>query len=115
MHDFQTLIANKAKLERRIPNFYWDELEEFRKVNPEIAIAVLTEEDPLNAIETAKQLKAVAINPYYKNLKPETVKQIQQNGFKVYPYTVNEVTDITKMEAMGVDGIFTNFPDRAQK
>ncbi len=97
-----------------ISSFYWDELEEFRKVDPEIAIAVLTEEDPLEAIETAKQLKATAINPYYKTLKPETVKQIQQNGFKVYPYTVNEVADITKMAEMGVDGIFTNFPDRAQ-
>jgi glycerophosphoryl diester phosphodiesterase len=67
-----------------ISSFYWDELSDFRALDKEIAIAVLTEENPLKAIPTAERLEAVAINPYYKTLEPETVKQIQQKGFKVY-------------------------------
>lgn len=97
-----------------ISSFKWDELRKMRELNPNIAIAVLTEEDPLNAIAVAKELNAVAINPYYKTLTPENVKQIQDEGFKVYTYTVNEAEDIANVTSLGVDGIFTNYPDRVQ-
>lgn len=97
-----------------ISSFNWDELREMRRINPEIAIAVLTEENPLEAIPVAKELNAVAINPWFKTLTGDQTKQIQKEGFKVYTYTVNEIDDIAKMREFGVDGIFTNYPDRAQ-
>ena len=97
-----------------ISSFNWDELREMRKLNPEIAIAVLTEdEDPTVAIPVAKELNAVAVNPWFKTLTADNVKKIQDEGFKVYTYTVNEVEDINKMKEYGVDGIFINYPERA--
>ena len=96
-----------------ISSFNWDELREMRSINPDIAIAVLTEENPLDAIPVAKELNAVAINPWFKTLTAAQTKQIQEAGFKVYTYTVNETEDIAKMREFGVDGIFTNYPDRA--
>lgn len=97
-----------------ISSFNWDELRKMRELNPDIAIAVLTEEDPLEAIAVAKELKAVAINPWYKTLNAENVQKIQEEGFKVFTYTVNEPEDIEQVTAFGVDGIFTDYPDRAQ-
>lgn len=97
-----------------ISSFNWDELREMRRINPDIAIAVLTEENPIDAIPVAKELNAIAINPWFKTLTAEQTKQIQEEGFKVYTYTVNEIDDIAKMREFGVDGIFTNYPDRAQ-
>ncbi len=97
-----------------ISSFKWEELREMRKLNPDIAIAVLTEEDPLEAISVAKELGAVAINPWYKTLTEQNIRKIQQEGFKVYTYTVNEADDIRKMIDYGVDGVFTNYPDRVQ-
>ena len=96
-----------------ISSFNWEELESMRSYNPEIAIAVLTEEDPIKAIPTAKKLGAVAINPFYKTLNAETVKALHDEGFKVYTWTVNEPEDIEAMRSFKVDGIFTNFPERA--
>jgi glycerophosphoryl diester phosphodiesterase len=96
-----------------ISSFNWQELESMRSYNPEIAIAVLTEDDPMKAIPTAKKLGAVAINPFFKNLNAETVKSLHDEGFKVYTWTVNEIEDIEKMRSFEVDGIFTNFPERA--
>lgn len=95
-----------------ISSFNWDELRKMRELNADIAIAVLTEEDPLKAIPTARELNAVAINPWYKSLTAETVSILHDAGFKVYTYTVNEPEDIDKVLSYGVDGIFTNFPDR---
>ncbi|GMN09895.1 glycerophosphodiester phosphodiesterase [Croceitalea sp. MTPC9] len=96
-----------------ISSFNWDELREMRSTNPDIAIAVLTEENPLEAIPIAKELNAIAVNPWYKTLTAENTKQIQDAGFKVFTYTVNEAEDIFQMRNFGVDGIFTNYPDRA--
>ncbi len=97
-----------------ISSFNWDELREMRKLNPEVAIAVLTEdEDPTKAIPVAKELKAIAVNPWFKTLTKENVKKIHENGFKVYTYTVNEPEDIQKMKEFRVDGIFINYPERA--
>lgn len=97
-----------------ISSFNWDELREMRQINPDVAIAVLTEdEDPTKAISVAKELNAVAINPWYKTVTKENIKAIQEEGFKVYTYTVNEPSDIEKMREFGVDGIFINYPERA--
>lgn len=97
-----------------ISSFNWDELRKMRQKNPAVAIAILTEDDdPTTAIETAKELNAIAINPWYKTLTKENVERIKNQGFKVYTYTVNEPADIAKMRDFGVDGIFINYPERA--
>ncbi|MEW2921211.1 glycerophosphodiester phosphodiesterase family protein [Muricauda sp. ANG21] len=96
-----------------ISSFIWDELREMRKINPDIKIAVLTEEDPLQAIEVAKELNAVAINPNYTTLTAENTAKIQDEGLKVYTWTVNKPEDIQRMKDFGVDGIITNYPERA--
>ncbi|MFD2791084.1 glycerophosphodiester phosphodiesterase family protein [Arenibacter sp. H213] len=95
-----------------ISSFKWEELKRMRALNPQIRIAILTDKDPLQAIAIGEELNALAINPYYKTLTLENVDKIQKEGFKVYPYTVNEVEDIKSMKQMGVDGIITNYPER---
>lgn len=98
-----------------ISSFNWDELKKLRELNPTVAIAVLTEDANMDeAIAMAKELNAVAVNPWYKTLTQEKIEQIQNEGFKVYTYTVNEPDDLQQMIGFGVDGIFTNYPDRIQ-
>lgn len=95
-----------------ISSFNWKELQDMRKLNKNIPIAVLTDGNPIEAIPVAKELGAVAINPHYKMLTEENIEEIKGEGFKIYTYTVNEPEDIEKIKDLGVDGIFTNFPER---
>lgn len=97
-----------------ISSFNWDELKEMRRINKEIAIAVLTEDEPADAIPMAKELNAVAINPYFKKLTAENTLAMKEAGFKIYTWTVNEPQDIVAMQKLGVDGIITNFPERVE-
>ena len=97
-----------------ISSFNWEELRTMRKLNDEVAIAVLTEENPIDAIPIAKELNAVAINPYFKNLDLEVANEIRDAGFKIYTWTGNEPADIDAMKRISVDGIITNFPERVQ-
>ena len=98
-----------------ISSFDWNELAIFFANNAEVPIAVLTEDDPLDAIPVAQQLKAVAINPDFKSLTAENVDKIHKQKLKIYPWTVNTEEDIQKMIDLGVDGIISDFPDRIQK
>ncbi|MFS4418623.1 glycerophosphodiester phosphodiesterase [Maribacter sp. 2307ULW6-5] len=95
-----------------ISSFRWDELEEMRRLNPKVRLAVLAEDDPLLALPTAIKLNAEAINPHHAQLNADNVAQIKEAGFKIYTWTVNEPKDIQRMKDLGVDGIITDYPDR---
>lgn len=98
-----------------ISSFKWDELEIFRKLDSSIDIAVLTEDNPIDAISFAESINAVSINPWFKNLTKSDVDVLKSKGFNVYAYTVNENEDIKTMMDWGVDGVFTNFPERVNE
>lgn len=96
-----------------ISSFNWDELRAMRALNSEVRIAVLAGKEPLDAIVVAEELNAEAINPYFELLTRENVLAIKEAGFKIYTWTVNEPEDILAVKRHGVDGIITNFPERA--
>ncbi len=95
-----------------ISSFNWKELQLFYQINTEVPIAVLTEDDPLDAIPVALSLNAVAINPNHKSLNQFNVEKMKQAGFQILPWTVNQPEDIAAMIDLGVDGIITDFPER---
>jgi glycerophosphoryl diester phosphodiesterase len=95
-----------------ISSFLWEELKIYRKLDNKIPIAILTEENPIDAISIGIEVKAFAINPWYKTLTKQNVEYLHKSGFKINTYTVNEPEDINKVIELGVDGIFCNFPER---
>ena len=95
-----------------VSSFEWDNLEKVRLLNPSIPIAVLTETSIEDALAFAKKIKAQAINPDFQLLSIENVSQMQQAGFQVFPWTVNEIEDIKRIQSYKVDGIISDFPDR---
>ena len=58
------------------------------------------------------ELEAIAVNPSLKMVTAELVQEAHQHALKVFVYTVNETADLQRMLDWGVDGVFTNFPDR---
>ena len=107
-------INNNRILHKNIlfSSFNWKELEDLRKIDDNIKIALVTENDPLDAIEPALTLKAVAINPSYKTLNKNVVDEIFKAGLKIYTWTVNNKNQIDKMKKLGVNGIITDYPER---
>ena len=93
-------------------SFNWNELRELRNLDKDMKIALVTDEDPLLAIESALNLNAVAINPNYKNLNKENVKKIFNSGLKIYTWTVNNKKDIVRVKKLKVNGIITDFPEK---
>ena len=95
-----------------VSSFDWDELRDFRKATNKYDIALLTDKNPLDAVNVAYELNAVAINPNYRQLSADIVHSLHAYGLKVIPYTVNNLADIAALIEMGVNGIITDYPER---
>ncbi len=95
-----------------VSSFDWNALQEIRSLNPNIAIGVLAETDLALAIGFADYIKAKSIHPYFHLLTQECSALMQEKGFHVFPWTVNEQEDIHKIKSFNVNGIISDFPDR---
>lgn len=54
-------------------------------------------------------------SPDFNLLNKDVVDKLHAKGMKVIPWTVNEDRDIRRVAEMGVDGIITDYPNRAIK
>jgi glycerophosphoryl diester phosphodiesterase len=95
-----------------ISSFDWNMLEETSNLNPNIPIGILTEENIDTALAFAEKIKAKAIHPDFNLLNKENVRQIQEKGFLVLPWTVNSEKDIQKVKSYNVNGIISDNPDK---
>ncbi|WP_425390148.1 glycerophosphodiester phosphodiesterase family protein [Ekhidna sp.] len=97
-----------------IQSFDFRILQYFNQKYPDIKLVLLIE----NELDWAVNVDSLGFNPevyspYYPLLSRAVVKEIQDAGMKVVPWTVNEPTKVEQLIAWGVDGIITDYPDRA--
>ncbi|MFL9831264.1 glycerophosphodiester phosphodiesterase [Flavobacterium sp. ARAG 55.4] len=95
-----------------ISSFDWTALQQVSFLNSNIRIGVLTENDLDLAFAFAKTIQARSVHPYFHLLTAEKTVEMQNAGFEVYPWTVNEIEDIKEMKSFNVNGIISDFPDR---
>lgn len=88
-------------------------IREIHRQDPSVTVALLIENMKSPQVNLASLgFKPHIYSPYFKLVKPATVRYLHGQGIKVIPWTVNEVQDMKKMIALGVDGIITDYPDR---
>lgn len=98
-----------------ISSFNHRYLQQIRQALPQALLAPLVEGVPLDLAAAATQLQAYSIHLDINFITEEMVRDAHQRGVKVYVYTVDREQDIHWMQQLGVDGIFSNFPDRAKQ
>ncbi len=95
-----------------VSSFDWNALQQIHALDSDIALGVLTLTDVGLAMGFADFIKAKSIHPYFHLLTRENTMLMQQKGFEVFPWTVNENEDIQKIKSFHVDGIITDFPEK---
>jgi glycerophosphoryl diester phosphodiesterase len=91
------------------------QLSEIRRLDRQLQLGVLIDESPADEIEFALDIQAFSVHPELEWVRPEFVRQAHANNLKVYVYTVNDEEDVLRMHEIGVDGVFTDFPDRVRR
>ena len=95
-----------------VTSFNWDMLGEYKALDSEARIGVLTFKNHDEALRYAEAIKAYSINPYHMLLQKKYVEEAHEKGIKIYPWTPNKPEDIQNVVKKGVDGVISDYPDR---
>ncbi|HTM08850.1 MAG TPA: glycerophosphodiester phosphodiesterase family protein [Verrucomicrobiae bacterium] len=91
-------------------------LRRLRELAPDTRIAVLhgagIKENPF---QLARELGAEAVHIQKELATPPVIERAAQAGVKTLVWTVNEVADMEKYLKLGVDGIFSDYPEKFWK
>ena len=88
-------------------------LERLRALSSAARLAVLVSpRRPQRALERARAVGAESINPWHGLAAPALIEDAHADGLAILAYTVNELDDMRRLLNAGVDGLFTNYPDR---
>ena len=113
-HDL--LPASRADRRVLVQSFSRSSLKKIQALNSEVPLIQLIGEDEmpeeLDAGLGVIAGYAVGIGPSWAGVTPELVAAAHRHGLLVHPYTVDEEADMGRLIGLGVNGIFTNYPDR---
>lgn len=88
-------------------------LQRLRELEPAARLAVLVSpKDPARPFERVAAVAAEALNPWHGLVDRALVTRAHELGVRVFPYTVDPQERQRELIGLGVDGLFTNVPDR---
>jgi len=95
-----------------VSSFNHRKLKALRQLDDRIKIGALTKERPADGAAFASALGAYSVHLSLESVDRRFVDDAHRRGLRVFVFTVNRPEDIARMEALGVDGVFTNYPQR---
>lgn len=98
-----------------ISSFNHPYLRQVKLQYPEAHVAPLLASIPEDLAACASALDAVALHVDINFISHQLVADAHRRGLKVNVYTVDDADDIRALQQLGVDGIFSNLPDKARQ
>ncbi|WP_114418855.1 glycerophosphodiester phosphodiesterase family protein [Marinospirillum perlucidum] len=95
-----------------ISSFNYSVLLEAKRLLPEVPRACLWEDLPRRWQRQAAEVGARSVHLSHQGLKARQVAEIRSEGREVYIYTVNSRRRAKQLFEWGVNGIFTDYPER---
>jgi glycerophosphoryl diester phosphodiesterase len=95
-----------------VSSFRHNQLRLLKQNYPSVQIGVLFRIPSIKSIQTAKKLNAVSIHLPWQLTRRKLIEKAHASGLSVLVYTLNQKSRIRDFMEMGVDGIFSDFPDR---
>lgn len=90
-------------------------LEELKLLIPGCELAIIEKWSGVRAVAEASLLGTQNIHISHKWIWGGFVRSMKHRGYKLFAYTVNSKERAEELESWGVDGIFTDYPDRFTK
>jgi glycerophosphoryl diester phosphodiesterase len=100
-----------------LSSFSCGELNLLRNAFPKLSLSLLVHDDKCDNLDMGIHFAAAKSSNFHSlNLPPagvsvEVMELAKKEDIKIYVYTLNKLDDIRKMREMGVDGVFTDYPE----
>jgi glycerophosphoryl diester phosphodiesterase len=109
-------VIFEKKIEKRviIQSFDIRTLQYLHNHYAEIKTSLLIEDYDKRRVEEHLRVLGFLPNvysPHFSLVTDELIKSCHQKGIKVVPWTVNELPDMQRLKAIGVDGIISDYPN----
>ena len=87
-----------------------------RDIDPSLSLALLVGRGGGDLVENVEALgfAPTIYSPNYQLVDAGMVAAAHERGMEVIPWTVNERPDMERLQQLGVDGMITDYPNRAQ-
>lgn len=82
-----------------------------RNIAPEMPLGLLLDKWQDNCLKLAQDLHCFSVHLSRRAATAARVSAIKNEGYKVYVYTVNSKRQAMKLFNMGVDAVFSDYPD----
>ena len=92
-------------------SFEFDMLRTLKKISKNSKFGILLWEETGYWKDIADELKPKSIHLYDKTINKDLVKNIKNEGYEIYVYTVNSLEFANALYSIGVDGVFTDMPN----
>ncbi len=109
-------VIRKFKMEQRVKVQSFDvrPLQVLHRIAPRLDIALLVgNKDGVEASIGRLGFIPSAYSPHFSLVDQATVEYCVRNKIKLIPWTVNELSDLERIKTFKIDGVITDFPDRA--
>jgi len=98
-----------------VSSFNHRELSLVNKLDPRIKLGAMMVGLPMDDATFAESLGAYSVHLSIEFIDRRFVKDAHARNLRVFVFTVDHPEDINKMRELGVDGVFTNYPERVLK
>ena len=98
-----------------VSSFNHRELLNAKRLDPNVLTGALIVGLPIDNAAFAEKLGCYSVHLCIDFIDEVFVEDAHKRGLKVFVFTVNEPEDIARMELLGVDGVFTDYPERVVK
>jgi len=113
----QAIRATVGDVGAQVWSFWPPVLGAMARVAPEMPRVLLLTAQAAAAwprpLEAARRLGAVGVSVEHRALDGRLVEEAQRAGLRVYAWTVDEEGDLARVLSLGVDGVVSNYPERA--
>jgi glycerophosphoryl diester phosphodiesterase len=94
-----------------VSSFFHDTLIAMKEISSEVETAILINAPKSNLIPYTLELGFNAINPRFSLVSHEMIEEAHNNSLKIYPWTVNDSSQMLELLNLGADGIITDYPN----
>lgn len=95
-----------------VSSFDHTRIDEAKHARPQLRIGPLITKVPRGLAKFAENLGAWSVHADKRCVTPKLVADAHERGLKVFVFTVNQPREIARMKKLGVDGVFSDFPER---